>query len=213
MSARSITAEHFADTKFDHPEGGRWSELICGEVIVLEPPPAEHGVAVLNISKALARYLDLNPEGYACFELGLIVARSPDSVYCPAISYFVGGNRFAEMDNIVSESCPTLVVDVASTRDRSRFMRQRVEHYFRLGTSVVWVADPQQKRVSVYQPGQPPLVLGAGDVIRSGDEWWSTREAGPFLEEFELAVEQIFLDPVWYGGKPRASRSPSDRAT
>ena len=117
------------------------------------------------------------------------------------------------MDNIVSESCPALVVEVASTRDRSRFMRQRVEHYFRLGASVVCVVDPQQKRVSVWLSGQPPLVLGAGDVIRSGDEWWSTRESGPFLEEFELPVEQIFLDPDWYGGKPRGSRSLSDRAT
>ncbi len=204
MIARSLTAELFADTKFDHPEGGRWSELICGEVIVLEPPPAEHGVAVLNISKSLARYLELNPEGYACFELGLIVGRSPDSVYCPAISYFVGGNRFAEMDNIVSESCPVLVVEVASTRDRRRFLAQRVEHYFRSGASVVWIADPQQKQVSVFLPGQSPEVLRAGDVIRSGENWWSTRESGAFLEEFELAVEQIFLDPDWYGGKPRA---------
>ena len=204
MIARSLTAEYFAETKFDHPEGGRWSELICGEVIVLEPPPAEHGVAVLNISKALARYLELNPEGYACFELGLIVERSPDSVYCPAISYFVGGNRFAEMDNIVSESCPVLIVEVASTRDRSRFMRQRVEQYLRLGVSVVWIVDPQQKRVSLFLAGQPPLVFGAADVIRSGETWWSTRESGSFLEEFELPVSQIFLDPDWYGGKPRA---------
>lgn len=204
MIALSITAERFADTKFDHPEGGRWSELICGEVLMLEPPPAEHGVAVLNISKALARYLELNPEGYACFELGLIVERSPDSVYCPAISYFVGGNRFAEMDNVVSESCPVLVVEIASTGDRHRFLTPRIEQYFRMGASVVWVADPKQKRVSLYLPGQPPLVLGAVDVIRSDASWWSVREAGPFLEEFELPVGQIFLDPDWYGGKRRA---------
>ena len=207
MIARSLTAEYFAEKKFDHPEGGRWSELISGEVVTLEPPPDAHGVAVLNISKALARYLELNPEGYACFELGLIVERSPDCVYCPAISYFVGGTRFAEMDNVVSQSCPALVVEVASTRDRSRFMPYRVEQYFRMGASVVWVADPQQKRVSVSLPEQEPLVLGAGDVIRSGDHWWRTRPSSPFLEEFELAVEQIFLDPDWYGGKPRKKRS------
>ena len=82
-----LSAEEFAEQKFDFGDGGRWVELVAGKVVSLEPPNAAHGTTVLNLSKALARYLLEAPDGYACFELGLLVARDPDTVRCPALSY------------------------------------------------------------------------------------------------------------------------------
>ncbi len=44
-----ITAEEFADTRYELPDGGRWSQLAGGVVVSLEPPDLSHGTAVMNL--------------------------------------------------------------------------------------------------------------------------------------------------------------------
>ena len=72
-----LTAEQFA-TWSDEADERRWVELVAGKIVRLEPPDATHGLVVLNLSKALSRYVHERGDeidGYACFELGLIIAR------------------------------------------------------------------------------------------------------------------------------------------
>ncbi len=38
-----VTAEEFANTKYDLPEGGRWTELFAGRILTLQPPDEVHG--------------------------------------------------------------------------------------------------------------------------------------------------------------------------
>jgi len=121
-----FTVEQFLTDREELPDGGRWTEVLAGRLVMLQPPTIEHGTAVLNLSKALAEFTQHEPGGYACFELGLIVARNPDTLQFPAVSFFVEGPRFAEADKIVTETRPALVTEVASTNDRRRAMRQRV---------------------------------------------------------------------------------------
>ena len=115
MTPALFTAEQFVAERDELPDGGRWTELIAGKPVTLSPPTIEHGTAVLNLSKALAKYSQQEQGGYSCFELGLVIARDPDSVRFPAICVFTTGPLFAEADKVVTEARPSLIVEVAST--------------------------------------------------------------------------------------------------
>ena len=193
-----MTAEEFAEQRYDLPDGGRWSELVSGEPVILGQPSDAHGNIVRNLSSALAEWIDKTRIGYACFELGLIVQRAPDTVYCPAISYFVIGNRWAEMDNVVTETRPAVVVEVASTTDRRRSMRGRVELYRAAGVAVVIVIDPQEKQIAVHSGKDGLEVLGTDDTLAARDEWRCDDLDQPLLEGFSISLEAVFQHPEWW---------------
>lgn len=186
---RLISAQQFADQKFDLPEGGRWSELIAGEIVAQQPPDPIHGNVVLNLSKALAVHLQQEQTaGYACFELGLVVKRNPDTVRCPPLSFFSGGPMFAETDNVVTETQPALVVEIASTPDRRRDMRHRVESYLQWGVDMIWVADTEDRQLHVFRADQEATQLKAEETLTGG----------PVLAGFEVPVARLFADPAWW---------------
>jgi len=186
-----MTAEEFAAEKYDLPDSGRWVELIAGRVVTLPPPDVGHGNIVLNFSKALAAHLqslvDAEP-GYACFELGLLVTRNPDTVRFPQISYYTEGDRFAQSEDIYSQDRPALVVEITSTHDRRRGMPGRVREYHDWGIDTVWVADPIGQQVHLHRRGRPATRLDATGTL-SGD---------PILTGFRIGVADLFADPEWW---------------
>ena len=161
-----MTAEEFAELGVRDDFDLQRAELVRGQVEVLETPDLLHGAIVLNLTKAFAAYLQQAPDeqGYACFEIGLIVAREPDTVRRPAVSFFVGGERFAELDHAVTQTRPALVVEIGSTNDRRRAMRDRVESYLNWGVRTVWVADTLAKAVHCIRAGQPPRIYSSARI-------------------------------------------------
>lgn len=188
-----LTAAEFAERKFDFPEGGRWTELVAGRLVHLEPPDDAHGNFVRTMSAALGRYAHASGQGYACFELGLIVRRSPDTVRCPPICYFKTGERFAEQENVVTETRPALVVEIASSNDRRREMTARVTGYLEWGVPLVWVADPPAQQIVAFEPGR-----GQQQVAE-----WQTLFGGSVLDGFSCPVAELFADPAWWKAPPR----------
>ena len=184
----NLTIETFIEERDELPDGGRWSELQTGKLVTLEPPTVEHGTTVLNLTKALSEFTHQGGTGYACFELGLIIARQPDTVRFPAVSFYVEGPRFAEADKVVTDARPALVVEVASTNDRRRGMHDRVTTWLEWGASSVWVIDPHSKEVHTFEKKGPSKQL-------SGDE---TLTGGSILAGFELALSELFKEPAWY---------------
>ena len=77
-----------------------------------------------------------------------------DTVRCPPASYFLEGPRFAEIDNLIAEQKPAVVVEIASTNDRRRQMEACVLEYLETKIPLVWVIDPHDKQVHVFQPGK-----------------------------------------------------------
>jgi Uma2 family endonuclease len=169
-----LTAEQFAELANDEDFEFQRAELV-------------HGMVVLNLSKALATYLHRSPEeqAYAAFEIGLVVARNPDTVRRPAVSVFAGGERFAELDRTCTETRPALVIEVASTNDRRRDMRDRVESYLDWGVRNVWVADTLEKSVHCIQQGRPPRIY-AGEQSIPGS---------PLFADFKIAAKSLFEMP------------------
>lgn len=108
--------------------------------------------------------------------------------------YIVSGERYIPDAAFVSKArqpepsheaynpiAPDLAVEVLSPSNDPFDMRVKVVNYLRAGT-VVWVADPEHKRVEVYVPGEKPNVLGID----------ATLDGGTFLPGFTLAVKDIF---------------------
>jgi Uma2 family endonuclease len=186
-----LTAEEFAECRHDLPDGGRWTELEQGKPFAHDPPDEAHGNAVLNLSKLLATDLHgrvAEQTGYACFELGLIVARGPDVVRFPAVSFFTEGDRFAMLDEIVTENCPKLVIEIASTNTRRREANSRVEAYHAFGIEEVWVLDSIDKTVHICR--------NSGETRSpSGDQQFTGK---PILPELITRPDDLFAPPEWW---------------
>ncbi len=153
----------------------------------------------MNLSRALATHIDQTRAGYACFELGLIVQRNPDTVLSPAISYFLTGDRWAEMDKVVTESCPSLTIEVASTPDRRRSTQERVSAYRSHGASMIWVVDPRQRQISIHSGDHQVDVLSTEDSLVPNDAWL-TSDGTAILAGFSMPLAEVFAEPDWWTG-------------
>jgi Uma2 family endonuclease len=183
-----FTAEQFVERRDELPDGGRWTELHAGEIVTLSSPDAEHGNVVLNLTKAMAACAKPDRVGYACFELGLIVQRRPDTVWCPAISYYTSGPAFAEADKAISDVRPALVVELASSNDRRRDLQERIQKWLQWGVTTVWVIDPINQLVYAIAPPRDPKQLRNDDTL----------EGGVIIPGLSIQVSDLFKPPSWW---------------
>lgn len=177
-------------------DGDRWVELIEGRFVRLSPPDDAHGDVVRNLARSLAAYLRKSSDVYACFELPLIVKRSPPTVRCPAAScfQFQPGERFAETDKLLTDTRPVLVIEVASTNERRDAMSNRVQAYLDWGVPTVWVIDPVTRHVHLFQGKNPAQMLKEPQVLLGH----------PALPGFSIPLSDLFRPPEWL-------KSDSDR--
>ena len=186
-----MTANEFGDTRHTLPDGGRWHELHTGHPVLLEAPDDLHGTVVLNLSRAFADWFREQPSdsrGYASHEVGLHVATCPDTVLVPAVSYFDVGKRFSQSDLVIADVVPRLVVDVASSNDRRRQMRERSLLYLKHGVEMVWIPDPFKREVQVMQRGSHTLALGLRQKLTGHT----------VLPNFSITVTDVFVQPDWW---------------
>ena len=194
LSPSNLSAKEFAELKYTLPEAGRWHELHDGQTVLLSAPDEVHGTVVLNMTRALAEWFQMQPpesRGYACHDLGLHVHSDPDTVYVPAVSIFREGKMFGQFDNVIATEVPTIVIDVASSNDRRRDMRLRTSAYMHHGVECVWVPDPFKKEIQVIRNSKHTLALGK----------WQTLNADDLLPGFTMSVESVFQEPKWWDGK------------
>ena len=186
-----MTAVEFAARRHELPDGGRWTELVVGELKMLHPPDDKHGDVVLNLSKAVAAVLRPVDPSYAGFEIGVRTRKTPDTVRFPAMSLFTAGERFAQIDAVYTDEVPVLVAEVVSTKDRRTTIAERVYEYHGLGVAKVWVVDPEGKAVTVLRRNGRPHTL-------SGSERLTDIALLPGLE---IPVAELFAEPAWWRGK------------
>ncbi len=205
IKSNRLSAEEFIEKLVDLPDGGRWTELCLGEICVLEPPDDNHGNVIYHLSQALAQCImeqhgtkeqqikeqegSTNvPTGYACFDQGLIVSRNPDTIQFPSISYFVTDHLFETTDHVVTEKCPELIIEVASTPCRRKNKDERVKNYLELGTKVIWTIDTIDNNITVCEKNSPNLIFSGEETVASP----------AFLPQLSVQVSHLFKNPDWY---------------
>lgn len=193
MSAAHFTAEQYQQAL---EEGDRWIEVIAGRLVRLTSPDELHGNVVRNLSKALGAFFRKSPTLFPCFELGLVVARDPDTIRCPAISCFPIADGLAQSDRLVTDTRPQLIVEVASTNDRRDAMTERIRGYQEWGVPAIWVFDPQSQHVHVFHAGAPPRMLKENETLHGAFE----------LAGFHVDVGAMFADPKWLQRRDEGER-------
>ena len=176
-------------------EGDRWIELKSGKLARHVPPDDAHGNVVRNLAQALAVQTRQKPDLVACFDLGLILSRNPDTVRCPAISCFPLPSGFEESDKLITETCPRLVVEIASTNDRRTEIADRVKSYLEWGVQSVWVFDPVDRQVHLFAADRESRRLRDHETLSDSE----------LIPGFHLRVAEAFADPKWMQPPPDRS--------
>ena len=102
-------------------------------------------------------------------ETGFLLARNPDTVLAPDISFV----RTERLPTAAAEGFfpgpPDLAVEVISPGDRRTEIAQKVRRWLGHGTRLVWVVDPVARTVAVHEPSGTVRLLGTEDRLTGGD--------------------------------------------
>jgi len=77
---------------------------------------------------------------------------------------------------------PDFVIELRSFSDRLITLKDKMSEYMDNGTQLGWLIDPQNRQVSVWQPGEKSICLDNPEII-SGE---------PLLPGFILNVSEIW---------------------
>jgi Uma2 family endonuclease len=185
-STKLLTADEFYDFVHRPENAGKWFELERGEVIELPPPMKPHGFVCGNVARILGNYAIARRDGYVCSnDTGLIVERGPDTVRGADVCYYVDDQTLDTMPRKYSDAPPRLVVEVRSPTDREKKIQRRLAEYLRLGVPMVWLVDPEDRFVAVYEPCKIHQVLEDTDELAGGE----------VLPAFRCRVAEFFARP------------------
>jgi Uma2 family endonuclease len=145
-----LTAEEY----YRLPDTGRPSELVRGQVVMMNNPGARHGCICGNITFLLKSFLRQHDLGYVLTnDSGVITERSPDSVRGPDVAYYSYGRiPKGQLPSGYPKVPPELVFEVRSPSDRWKNILSKVAEYLQAGVLTVCVVDPEDEIVIVYHP-------------------------------------------------------------
>ena len=178
IARRTMTAEAFEQYAALPENRDRRLELIEGEVIevVSDFDASEIAAGILAAIHAFVRTHKLGRVTGS--DGGYIVG---DDHFIPDVG-FISNSRFRKgASRAWCPVAPDLAVEVFSPGNSPYEIRMKVASYLYAG-AVVWVVDPEIKRVEVYAPGKPPFTAGVQETLNGGD----------ILPGFTLAVNDIF---------------------
>ena len=177
---RLLSAEEFMD--LDLGEG--MHELVRGEIIEMPPPEIEHGYVCSNLAILLGTFGKRTGHGNAVSNDSVVVThRDPDTVRGGDILYYSNARLpRARFTRGLPPVPPDLVVEVRSPSDRPGAIRQKVMEYLDAGVSMIWVADPSTRTLTIHRPEAEPIVLGDTETI----------DGLPELPGFACAVAELF---------------------
>jgi Uma2 family endonuclease len=162
---RRLTAWEFAAL----PDDERRQELEAGRLVSEPLPSLLHDQVRKRLERSLDAAVTRNRLGTVFGEAGFILARNPDTVRGPDLS-FVTRERLVGVDYArFFEGAPDLAIEVLSPSNRPYQVRAKVADYLAAGCRLVWVVDPARESVTTYRTVLDPRVLGADDVLECED--------------------------------------------
>lgn len=133
-------------------------ELERGRLLVSEPPGYGHGAVVARVCFALSLWVrDTTPANappvgeVAAGDPGFWIARNPDTVRAPDVSFVAAAQLPRERVPGFLEQAPTFAVEVLSPNDRPGAVLAKVGQWLEAGTALVWVIDPATRTARVYR--------------------------------------------------------------
>lgn len=165
-------------------------ELVDGEKRLIMPNVAIHQLVL----RALFRFLDVfcaaNQSGEVLFELPMVEvynqewvkgSRTPDLMFFSALKW---SQYTTETEHWLKKPAlivPDLAVEIVSPNDSFSDIETKVAEYLARGVALVWVIDPQKRRIYVYRD-HARRTLAEGDSLLGET----------VLPGFELALADLF---------------------
>jgi Uma2 family endonuclease len=167
-ATKLLTAEEFA--ALPEPADGSKQELVRGEIVTMPPTRHVHGLVQGHFYFHLRLWANQHKLGNVTVESGLPTETDPDTVRGPDVAYWSFERLPADQ---VPEGYPEvaadLVVEVLSPSDSRRRMAEKIREYFAAGVRLVWVADPDDRTVTVYTRPGDGIVLWSDATLTGGD--------------------------------------------
>jgi Uma2 family endonuclease len=138
-------------------------ELINDERRNLMPGIPAHGLMVKKLFLLLHTHCTLRQLGEILFELPIVETYTPHWVKgskTPDIMFFNAEKWQQYTQNTPNWELqpftivPDFVIEVVSPNDSYSEIQEKVEEYLAKGVQLVWVVDPQRKRITVYHDNQ-----------------------------------------------------------
>ena len=180
VTAARLTLDEFLKL----PETEPPSEFVCGRIEQKPMPTWNHSRLAARLSFFLEAYFMAHAEGFANVELRHASA-SEGRAYIPDISVSSAGTAprsLAERRSGAVEQLPDIAIEIVSPDDRPGRVADKLAFYLRSGVPLVWIVDPEDRSVSIFEPGKPVRMLGSEDIL----------DAKPVLTEFTLPVDSLF---------------------
>lgn len=155
---------------FEVLSDGERFELIRGELHEVPRPGFRHAKIQMTVGRLLANFVIEHGLGEVIGEVGVVLARDPDTVRGPDVA-FVRTERLPtpDMESRLLRIVPDLAIEIVSPNDRTRDITSKVMSYLDAGVPTVWVVDPGKQRVDVWNRDQPVQEFGPDDTLEGGD--------------------------------------------
>ena len=165
------------------PDNGTHYELVKGELVEMAPSGGEHGGLAVVIVVPLSNHVLSHQLGRVMVETGYKLARNPDVVRSPDVS-FLRQERIpaSGLPRGYIDGPPDLAVEIVSPGDTAEDIEAKVQDYLTYGTRLVWVMQPRTRTVTVYHPDGRARVLRGEDAL-DGEE---------VVPSFTLALTELW---------------------
>jgi len=170
LSAQPMTDEEFAAFCAEQPD--LFFEMTAeGEIIVMPPTYSSTGSRNSEIDWQLRSWAKKDLRGIVCdsssgFVLPNGARRSPDASWTlkTRIDQLDPANRVKYW-----RLCPDFVVELQSSTDRPRVIKEKMLEWMANGAQLAWLIDPDHHSVTIYRPGREPETrVGIGSIAGEG---------------------------------------------
>jgi Uma2 family endonuclease len=171
---------------YELPDDGYRYELLAGSLLREPRPGTLHGLVVTSVTVALAEWARAGDTGVVLTgDSGFILERGPDTVRGPDVAW-ISRARFEAVGPVRAAfpGAPDLAVEVLSPTDRRGDVHAKVADYLAAGTRLVWLVDPERRRVISYERLLAPRVFGSSELLCDQE----------LLPEFGVRVGELFPD-------------------
>jgi Uma2 family endonuclease len=144
--------------------------LVRGEVVEEMPVGGEHGGLAVLFVLNLGLWAREHDAGWVGVETGFILARGPDLIRAPDVSFVRKEHLPADgAPRTFWELAPDLAVEIVSPSETAIEVRDKVADYLAAGTPLVLVAYPARREIVAHTPDDLARTYHADDTLTAPD--------------------------------------------
>jgi Uma2 family endonuclease len=157
LPERAVSVDEFWRLATENPDL-RMERAATGEIL-MSPTHGRSGVRNAQIIRQLGNWAEEDGRG-SVLESNTGCALRDTSVLCPDTGW-VSFSRWAPPTSEDADTpipCPEFVIELRSSSDRLKPLREKMLVWMANGCELAWLIDPSRKAVEIYRPGQQPEI-------------------------------------------------------